>query len=85
MNSIDYHIQAEPLCITANGRREMSLWVRSCRVAVDVGFTPIAAAGSADRRGRDVPIPAPRTRSKNGEHLCRRNSLKSVTDLPIGA
>jgi hypothetical protein len=44
-----------------------------------------AAAPTVRHRGSHGPIPAARTRSKSSEPFRRLTTMKSLTDLPIGA
>jgi hypothetical protein len=46
---------------------------------------PITDSKVDERRGRDGPTTAARTRSKSSKPFRRRTEVKLVTDLPIGA
>jgi hypothetical protein len=90
----DYELKSARSKIGATGRSQLSLTVRASAMGQKRWFgrapttsdlrrsTDIARAA---RLVRSVAIPAARTRSKNSEPLCRRNSVKSVIRLPIGA
>jgi hypothetical protein len=52
----------------------------------DAAETPLIADTMVDDwRGCNGPLSAARTRSKNSKPFRRRTTVKSVTDLPIGA